>query len=933
MRKLINKSLAVFLVAVMLFVALTATPFAASTVETSQSVGASSGTTGACTWMLDENGTLTISGIGEMKDYVNYNDQVPWGKIITEVVIENGVTRIGAGSFKECTDLKRVRIADSVTSIGGGAFAYCKKLPSVIIPRNVKRIEQYAFYSCTNLNNISIPANVTSIGGYAFNNTAWLNKQPDGLVVTGKVAYKFKGNTPLSIVIPNGITEVSDFAFCDCKGLTSVTFSDSVVSIGEQSFSYCTDLTNIYIGKGMISIGDSAFLQCLSLTSISIPDNVKNLGEGVFAHCRGLTSVTIGNGVMKIGDAIFYQCSKLSDVVLGSGIKRITNRMFVSCKDLTSFTIPDGVTSIGEHAFLGCSSLVNITIPRSVISIESGAFDFCDLLQDVYFTDNKPKWNQISIESENDNLKNAKFYYNYIKKNNELDFSKDVWRFKNFSDNRCYFVNDITNGVFRNPYIWQLKPSSRAIVDMAFEEGGSSGHCFGMSATVILQKLKLEDSTRWYQVDCLRSIEKDEVTKCQICYFHAMQYLWDMTEEIKKFTSYSTTDQLKILSARADMVKRGGNPILLWFEKKSGGGHAVVAYALQSGLFVSSSSGRKYDHRILLYDCNKVDWTDDTCLLFNKNTDEWEIPCNNDASSFDDTILVCAANDTSVFDGIDDLEQKNTTGVCPRIIVGTQGSGSINVIKKDTGEKWSINVKTGKVSGSTNLFCYRNLDANTQEQNDYSINVILPDDRSEYVFETDSKELSDFKISAKCPDKYFSIESESSRGVTISFDGTISVIDNEGEFKITAADDSMQQDDKYDTFSIFGKNEGNTTLSILEDGIKLCGDNIKGIKVDASNSDTFGTTTIENTSNEELSNNIDDYLTVNKFMVGDINLDGKIDVNDVTALQRHLADLSTFTDPQLALADANGDGVVDINDATHLQKYLAEYNVALGKQS
>ena len=67
--------------------------------------------------------------------------------------------------------------------------------------------------------------------------------------------------------------------------------------------------------------------------------------------------------------------------------------------------------------------------------------------------------------------------------------------------------------------------------------------------------------------------------------------------------------------------------------------------------------------------------------------------------------------------------------------------------------------------------------------------------------------------------------------------------------------------------------------------------------------------------------------------LGDTNLDGKINVRDVTAIQRHLADLETFTEEQLAVADTNGDGIVNIDDATYLQTYLAEYNVVLGKQS
>ena len=68
-------------------------------------------------------------------------------------------------------------------------------------------------------------------------------------------------------------------------------------------------------------------------------------------------------------------------------------------------------------------------------------------------------------------------------------------------------------------------------------------------------------------------------------------------------------------------------------------------------------------------------------------------------------------------------------------------------------------------------------------------------------------------------------------------------------------------------------------------------------------------------------------------IIGDVNGDGYININDVTAIQTHIANIMTLTSDQLAVADANGDGVVDINDATHLQKYLAEFNVALGKQS
>lgn len=68
-------------------------------------------------------------------------------------------------------------------------------------------------------------------------------------------------------------------------------------------------------------------------------------------------------------------------------------------------------------------------------------------------------------------------------------------------------------------------------------------------------------------------------------------------------------------------------------------------------------------------------------------------------------------------------------------------------------------------------------------------------------------------------------------------------------------------------------------------------------------------------------------------LIGDTNLDGTIDILDVTAIQCYLAELETISDEQIALADTNGDGEIDIADATHLQMYLAEFDdIVLGKQ-
>ena len=74
------------------------------------------------TWKL-ENGTLTISGTGNMENY-SYRT-APWSNqryVIHHVIIEQGITSIGDYSFQDCVDLFSVIIPNSVITIGNGAF-------------------------------------------------------------------------------------------------------------------------------------------------------------------------------------------------------------------------------------------------------------------------------------------------------------------------------------------------------------------------------------------------------------------------------------------------------------------------------------------------------------------------------------------------------------------------------------------------------------------------------------------------------------------------------------------------------------------------------------------------------------------------------------------------------------------------------------------
>lgn len=133
------------------------------------SMFAESGTCGQnLTWNLS-NGVLTISGTGAMNDY--YWNTYPWynqRKMITTVIINNGVTYIGRCAFEDCISLTSVTIPNSVTSIGISAFNGCSGLTSVTIPNSVTSIKDHAFSRCNGLTSVIIPNSVTSLGSFAF---------------------------------------------------------------------------------------------------------------------------------------------------------------------------------------------------------------------------------------------------------------------------------------------------------------------------------------------------------------------------------------------------------------------------------------------------------------------------------------------------------------------------------------------------------------------------------------------------------------------------------------------------------------------------------------------------------------------------------------------------------------------------------------------
>ena len=313
-------------------------------------------------WTLTSDGTLTISGEGNMFG-------APWSQYkskIKKVVIGEGVKSISDNAFHYYENLRSVSLPSTLTSIGEAAFWACSSLQSITLPNNLTNIGLNAFRACHSLTQVLIPASVTSIDGSAFE------------CCTGLTDVVFEGN---SLEFGSGAT------FYDCTSLKNVFFNgtraDWTASRG-SSGSVLPAAAQIYYKNDLISSGTCG-------------DNSSGNNTQWKLTKAGTLIITVGTGYTEGGIADFaygkapwYQDiydSGIRCLIIGSGIKTIGSYAFADCTDLAEIIVPDGVISIGNGAFLQNSGAKRVVLPPSTVYIGHGALRDCSALTSVSLPD------------------------------------------------------------------------------------------------------------------------------------------------------------------------------------------------------------------------------------------------------------------------------------------------------------------------------------------------------------------------------------------------------------------------------------------------------------------------------------------------------------------------------------------------------------------
>lgn len=255
---------------------------------------------------------------------------------ITEVILPDGITKIGHKAFFQTKSLQKINFPKSLKAIEQQAFRG-SGLTEVNIP-GATAIGNAAFLSCTDMKTLTIPK-VTFLGTMCFRHcsqlktvtvpvSANIGKKPDASLKDYNLLFDLPKDKKSSINYENNSGNV---AFGDCYNLTEAILQDGITTVPEAMFSFCGDLKNITIPASVKSVQDDAFRRCLSLTSMNIPE-VESIGNSAFLECWNLRGdLILSNKVKEIKDFAFDHTGFSGIKWEGTDGCKIGNSVFHNC--------------------------------------------------------------------------------------------------------------------------------------------------------------------------------------------------------------------------------------------------------------------------------------------------------------------------------------------------------------------------------------------------------------------------------------------------------------------------------------------------------------------------------------------------------------------------------------------------------------------------
>ncbi|MBQ1531313.1 MAG: Ig-like domain-containing protein [Solobacterium sp.] len=316
---------------------------------------------------------------------------------LTTIHLPENMERIGRGAFEWCENLERLDGLNYLYEAGPYAFNMCYQLKEAEFAATLGHLADGLFRNCESLTSITLSSQVLneddSYGMSPFDGDYHLeevNILQDVIPEHGAVpAGLFRGCTGLRFFeIPTFVRKIRNNAFED-TGLQSIVIPDSVEEIEEYAFKNCRDLVNVTLSKNLKTLPSGLFSGCTSLEEIELPASLSgNEADG------------------SPYEGPFSYCSSLKTVTFAEGFKVIPGKLFKDCTGLRQIHIPESVTHIGENTFEN-TQLTDAWMTCFLEKVGDYAFDLSETAAHglhVHYTGTPEQWRNLTIGINNEPL-------------------------------------------------------------------------------------------------------------------------------------------------------------------------------------------------------------------------------------------------------------------------------------------------------------------------------------------------------------------------------------------------------------------------------------------------------------------------------------------------------------------------------------------------
>lgn len=302
------------------------------------------------------------------------------GELITDTTVFGADTTVYA-----VTNYTKFKIAGSIVKGYTGAQPKGK----IIIPDGIIEITEAAFYECAELTQVRFPKSLKKIKGVLRD---W-GAQGAFWECTKLQKLDFSSCTQL--------TEIGDFVFSDCTGLTGmVSFPKNLTTIGMYAFSGCKNVGNFDFSSctQLTKIGRIAFSGCTQITQVKLPASLETISENAFDGCKSLTSLTVDSEnpylcatdnivFTKDKTKLLYSSPTVPSANIPEGVTEIAASAFMGSNVLKSLTLPSSLKKIGRYAFHGCNKVEGtVHFPKELTTIGDYAFMWCEKVREFDFS-------------------------------------------------------------------------------------------------------------------------------------------------------------------------------------------------------------------------------------------------------------------------------------------------------------------------------------------------------------------------------------------------------------------------------------------------------------------------------------------------------------------------------------------------------------------